>query len=74
MVTESLEVRSGGPGLRARLARAVGGDAPASVRRRQRAPDGVDAASGTFLGSFQSGSLTGQMLLLRPMMSSSAHA
>ena len=43
MVTESFEVRSGGPGLRALLARAVGVDANASVRLRQLAEAGVDA-------------------------------
>ncbi|MBK4138440.1 hypothetical protein [Corynebacterium macginleyi] len=43
MVTESLEVRSGGLGLRALLARAVGVDANASVRLRQLADDVVDA-------------------------------
>ena len=43
MVTESFEVRSGGPGLRALLARAVGVDANASVRLRQLADDVVDA-------------------------------
>ena len=42
MVTETLEIGSGGPGLRALVTRAVGLDAGASVRLRQLADDVVD--------------------------------
>ncbi|MEX3517075.1 hypothetical protein VVR26_06425 [Corynebacterium camporealensis] len=42
MVNETLEVRGGGPGLRALLARAVGLDATASARLRQLDDDSVD--------------------------------
>ena len=38
MVTETLEIGSGGPGLRALVTRAVGLDAGASVRLRQLSP------------------------------------
>jgi len=42
MVTETLEIGSGGPGLRALVTRAVGLDAGASVRLRQLTDDVVD--------------------------------
>ena len=44
MVTETLEIGSGGPGLRALVTRAVGLDAGASVRLRQLTDDVVDVA------------------------------
>ena len=42
MVTETLEIGSGGPGLRALVTRAVGLDSGASVRLRQLTDDVVD--------------------------------